>query len=200
MERWTAAETCYAAALDADNGVSPLSCSHLLFEWGVNAMRRRDLDRAETIFRQLDAIMPIHVPGRGHRAELALARGQFDMAMRLITRSIEISDDREYRATFAEILVARDDSKAASEAERAAVRAVAGATARSHCRPRGSLLHGPRQPTGACARAAGEFGPSPVWRTVVYAAPLVPRPAILVRNSRSGPQASKWGKPQRNQT
>ena len=50
MGEWVAAETNYAAALDADDGVSPLPCSQLLFEWGVSAMRRGDLDRAETIF------------------------------------------------------------------------------------------------------------------------------------------------------
>lgn len=114
-----AAENSYAAALDADNGVSPLPCSQLLFEWGVSAMRRRDLDRAEVILAELDAVLPAHVPGRGHRAEVALARGQLDLAATLITPLLEISDDPEYRAVYAEILAARGDSKAASEAERA---------------------------------------------------------------------------------
>ena len=120
MDRWTAAETSYAAALDADDGVSPFPCSQLLFEWGVSAMRRGDLDRAEAIFVELDAILPAHVPGRGHRAEVALARGQLDVAMTLIMPLLETSDDPEYRAIYAEILAARGDSRAASEAERAA--------------------------------------------------------------------------------
>ena len=119
MDRWMAAENSYAAALDADNGVSPLPCGQLLFEWGVSAMRRRDLDRAEVILAELDAVLPAHVPGRGHRAEVALARGQLDLAATLITPLLEISDDPEYRAVYAEILAARGDSKAASEAERA---------------------------------------------------------------------------------
>jgi tetratricopeptide (TPR) repeat protein len=120
MDRWMAAENSYAAALDADNGVSPLPCSQLLFEWGVSAMRRGDLNRAETIFGELDAILPAHVPGRGHRAEVSLARGELDIAMSLIMPLLDTSDDPEYRATYAEILAARGDSKAASEAERAA--------------------------------------------------------------------------------
>ncbi len=120
MDRWVAAETSYAAALDADHGVSPLPCSQLLFEWGVSAMRRGDLDRAEAIFVELDAVLPAHVPGRGHRAEVALARGQLDVATALIMPLIETSDDPEYRAIYAEILAARGDSKAAMEAERAA--------------------------------------------------------------------------------
>jgi tetratricopeptide (TPR) repeat protein len=120
MGRWIAAENSYAAALDADNGVSPLPCGQLLFEWGVSAMRRGDLDRAEAILAQLDAILPAHVPGRGHRAEVALARGQLDVATALIMPLIETSDDPEYRAIYAEILAARGDSKAATEAERAA--------------------------------------------------------------------------------
>ncbi len=121
MDQWAAAETSYAAALDADTGVSPLPCGQLLFEWGVSAMRRGELDRAEALFGELDAILPQHVPGRGHRAEVALARGQLDVALALITPLLDISDDPEYRATHAEILAARGErAAAASEAERAA--------------------------------------------------------------------------------
>jgi tetratricopeptide (TPR) repeat protein len=120
MGQWVTAETSYAAALDADDGVSPLPCSQVLFEWGVGAMRRGDLDRAEAIFVELEAILPAHVPGRGHHAEVALARGKLDIAMTLIIPLLDTSDDPEYRATYAEILAARGDSKAASEAERAA--------------------------------------------------------------------------------
>jgi tetratricopeptide (TPR) repeat protein len=120
MEDWAAAENTYAAALNADDGLSPFPCGQLLFEWGVSAMRRRDLGRAEAILAELDAILPAHVPGRGHRAEVALARGQLDVAAALITPLLETSDDPEYRAVYAEILAARGDSKAASEADRAA--------------------------------------------------------------------------------
>ena len=118
--RWTAAETSYTAAFDADKGVSPLPCSQLLFEWGVSAMRRGDLDRAEAILVELDAILPAHVPGRGHRAEVALGRGQLDLATALIAPLLETSDDPEYRAIHAEILAMRGNSKAAGEAHRAA--------------------------------------------------------------------------------
>ena len=101
--------------------VSPLPCGQLLFEWGVSAMRRGDLDRAEELFVELDAILPAHVPGRGHRAEVALARGRLDIAAALITPLLELSDDPEYRAIYAEILAARGEREAAvSEAERAA--------------------------------------------------------------------------------
>ena len=120
MGRRTAADSSYAAALDADTGVSPFPCSQLLFEWGVNAMRQGDLERAELTFVELNAILPAHVPGRGHRAEVALARGQLDIAATLIMPLLEASDDPEYRGTYAEILAARGDGKAASEAERAA--------------------------------------------------------------------------------
>ena len=73
MDEWATAERCYATALEADDGVSPLPCGQLLFEWGVSTMRRGDLARAEEILAELDAILPVHVPGRGHRAEAALA-------------------------------------------------------------------------------------------------------------------------------
>lgn len=121
MGEWRAAEESYAAALDADQGVSPIPCAQLLFEWGVSAMRCSELERADDIFAQLDAILPEHVPGRGHRAEVALARGQLDAALALVRPLLEISDDPEYRATYAEILAARGEREAAlSEAQRAA--------------------------------------------------------------------------------
>ena len=111
MGEWQRAERSYAAALDADDGVSPMPCGQLLFEWGVSAMRRGDLDRAEEILAELDTILPAHVPARGHRAEVALACGQLDAALALITPLLEMSDDPEYRATYAEILAARGDER-----------------------------------------------------------------------------------------
>jgi tetratricopeptide (TPR) repeat protein len=120
MDQWVAAETHYAAALDADIGASPFPCAQLLFEWGVSAMRRGDLDRAEAVLAELDAILPAHVPGRGHRAEVAFARGQLEVAAALIAPLPETSDDPEYRAIYAEILAARGDRKAARQSERAA--------------------------------------------------------------------------------
>lgn len=117
---WAAAESSYAAALRADAGLSPFPCGQLLFEWGVSAMRRGDLDHAEAILAELHAILPQHVPGRGHRAEVAIAQGQLDLAEALITPLLETSDDPEYRAVYAEILAARGDSRAAGEAEHAA--------------------------------------------------------------------------------
>jgi tetratricopeptide (TPR) repeat protein len=121
MNKWTAAESCYAAALAADRGVSPLPCGQLLFEWGVNAMRRGDLDRAEAILAELDAILPAHVPGLGRRAELALARGELERAVALIRPALETADDPEYGAIYAEILAARGEHEAAvREADKAA--------------------------------------------------------------------------------
>ena len=68
----------------------------------------------------LEWTLPMHVPGRGHPAEAALARGQLDVALALITPLIDISDDPEYRATYAQILAARGEREAAAgEAERA---------------------------------------------------------------------------------
>jgi tetratricopeptide (TPR) repeat protein len=120
MDEWAAAENCYAAALDVDDGISPLPCGQVLFEWGVSAMRRRDLDRAEAVLAELHAILPDHVPGRGHRAEVAIARGQLDLAEALVAPLLETTDDPEYRAVYAENLAARGDSRAVIEAELAA--------------------------------------------------------------------------------
>lgn len=121
MDRWEAAEASYAAALDADSGVSPLPGGQLIFEWAVSAMRRSEFGRAEALFLELDAILPQHVPARGHRAEVALARGQVDLARALIGPLVDASDDPEYRATYAEILAAAGEREAsAREAERAA--------------------------------------------------------------------------------
>ena len=119
MGEWPAAEGRYTAALDSDDGISPIPCAQLLFEWGVNAMRRGHLDRAEQIFAELETVLPAHVPGRGHRAEVALARGERDLALALISPLLEVADDPEYIATYAEILAACDDPDAAIQAERA---------------------------------------------------------------------------------
>ena len=43
------------------------------------------LGRAEEVLAQLDRILPALVPGRGHRTEVALAHGQLDLALALIT-------------------------------------------------------------------------------------------------------------------
>ena len=121
MDQWPAAETCYSAALAADDTVSPFPCGQVLFEWGASALRRGDLARSEELLVELDAILPGHVPGRGHRAEVALAQGQLDRAAALIAPLLDTSDDPAYRATYAEILAARGDHDgAAREAECAA--------------------------------------------------------------------------------
>lgn len=123
MQQLAAASNWYAAALEADDGVSPLPRGQLLFEWGVSAMRRGDLERADAIFVELEAILPGHVPGRGHRAEVALSRGDVEVAAALITPLLEISDDPGYRAIHAEILAARGEYEAAArETEYAAAR------------------------------------------------------------------------------
>jgi tetratricopeptide (TPR) repeat protein len=114
MGEWVLAEDCYVAALTADEGISPIPCAQLLFEWGVSAMRSRRLDRAEEIFCELDALLPQHVPGRGHRAEVALARGRPDVALTLVKPLLELSDDPEYRAVYAQILFARGERNAAA--------------------------------------------------------------------------------------
>jgi tetratricopeptide (TPR) repeat protein len=121
MGQWAMAEILYIEALEVDDGLSPLPCAQLLFEWGVGAMRQGALDRAEDIFAQLEVILPGHVPGRGHRAEVALARGNLDAAATLIQPLLASSDDPEYVATHAEILAARGNRIAARiEALRAA--------------------------------------------------------------------------------
>jgi hypothetical protein len=74
--RHSCASVSYLSALEADIGVSLIPCSRVLFEWGVSAMRRGDLCRAEEVFAELGAILPEHVRGRRHRAALAQARRQ----------------------------------------------------------------------------------------------------------------------------
>jgi tetratricopeptide (TPR) repeat protein len=121
MGEWTEAEERYAEALDADPGPSPIPYAQLLFDWGLNAMRRGKLELAETLFAQLQQVMPQHVPARGHRAEVALAQGRLHEALALVAPLVDVSDDPEYRATHAQVLAARGDhGSACEEAQRAA--------------------------------------------------------------------------------
>jgi tetratricopeptide (TPR) repeat protein len=121
--QWTMAELLYAEALDAHNdATSPFARAKVLFEWGVGAMRQGTLDVAEARFAQLETFLPGHVPGRAHRAEVALARWHVDDAEILIRPVLAVSDDPRYVAINAKILVARGDRVAAAiEAQRAAL-------------------------------------------------------------------------------
>jgi hypothetical protein len=74
--------------------VSPFPCGQLLFEWDVT----------------------VRAPGRGHRAEVAAARGHLDIAAALIAPPLVTSDDPEYCSAYAEILVVRGDDEGAREA------------------------------------------------------------------------------------
>ena len=122
-------------------------------------MRRGDFDRAEALFAELDALLPQHVPARGHRAEVALARGQLDSALALITPLIENSDDPEYRSIHAEILAARGDGTgAASEAQRAAAdyHSLLSRRPEAYADHAAAFFMGSRQPTAARPRARCE--------------------------------------------
>jgi len=114
MGEWTAAQERYGEALDVDDGPSPIPCAQMLFEWALGAMRRGELDGAEAIFAELHAVMPRHVPARGHRAEVALAQGRLDAALALVAPLVDISDDPGYRATYAEVLAARGNAQRSS--------------------------------------------------------------------------------------
>ena len=110
MDQWAAAENCYAAALDADNGISPLPCGQLLFEWGVSAMRRGDLDRAEAIF--VDARVRRDVPGR----DIARVRSRADSWTRAALIMPRLVPPRPISPIYADSCRACDKD-AASEAE-----------------------------------------------------------------------------------
>jgi tetratricopeptide (TPR) repeat protein len=59
--QWAMAEMLYADALRADDGISPLPCARLLFEWGMGAMRNGAVDRARELFAHLEALLLGHV-------------------------------------------------------------------------------------------------------------------------------------------
>jgi tetratricopeptide (TPR) repeat protein len=70
MDDWQAAEAGYAAAVEADQGVSPFPCAELLFEWSVQATRRGDLQRAAEVLTELERILPQHAGARAQRVNL----------------------------------------------------------------------------------------------------------------------------------
>ena len=81
----------------------------------------RRLDRREAVLAELHSVLRGVFPGRGHRAEVAIAARKVEVAERFSQPLLETSDDTRYRAVYAGVLAARDDSSAAVEAERAVV-------------------------------------------------------------------------------
>ncbi len=115
-------ERCYAAALDADDGVSPIPVRPTALRMGRerdaprrSGPRRGDLRRA----RRDTACSTFRDEGIAPRWRSPA--GSWTPLSRSSRHCSQISDDPEYRATYAEILAARGDREAALvEAERAA--------------------------------------------------------------------------------
>ena len=99
MGRWVAAENSYAAALDADNGVSPLPCSQAAVRMGRerDAPRRSGSGRGDLRPNSMRSCRRMSrdediAPKWRSRAD------SWTSLRRSVTPLLEISDDPEYRA------------------------------------------------------------------------------------------------------
>ena len=68
--QWAMAEMLYADALRADDGISPLPCARMLFEWGMGSMRNGAMDRAQQLFAHVETLLPGHASARHQLAAL----------------------------------------------------------------------------------------------------------------------------------
>ena len=114
------AEIIFSQAVGVYADVSPLPLAQLLFEWGLGAMRLGRLDRAEEVLSGLLTLCPGHVPARGHRAEILIARGEDERALAELEPLAEWSDDPEYLGLVAELRLKLGVPGGASAAARAA--------------------------------------------------------------------------------
>ena len=96
----------FARGISADRDASPFPLAHALFQRSHVAMRQGELEAASDDLEHVLALLPRHVPAKGHLAEVRLAQGLSERALALAADLPQQSDDPEYLALRAEALAA----------------------------------------------------------------------------------------------
>lgn len=109
------AKLLFEAARLAYRDVSPFPLAWLDFEEGAMWQRAERWDLAHERFAAAVRRLPQYAAARGHLAEVAAAAGDLDEAIALLEPLAETSDDPDYAAQLARVLI---DAGRAREAER----------------------------------------------------------------------------------
>ena len=86
-------------------GVSPLPLAILDFQLGVMWMHNGELDRARDHLSAACCYVPAYAPAQGHLAEVEAEQGNIETAIALLRPLALSSDDPDYAAQLARILV-----------------------------------------------------------------------------------------------
>lgn len=108
------AERLFVAAQHAYRDVSPFPVAWMYFQQGKMWMQQGDLTRARDLFQAAVDRLPAYAPARGHLAEVEAALGETDHALDLLRPLAGESDDPDYAAQLARILL---ETGASAEAQ-----------------------------------------------------------------------------------
>jgi tetratricopeptide (TPR) repeat protein len=107
-----AAEQCFDASRSQYRSVSPIPLALLDFQRGHMWMVQEEMSRARTWLKAAHDALPGYAPAGGHLAEVEAKFGERDVAIERLRTLAASSDDPDYAATLARILV-QEDEKAA---------------------------------------------------------------------------------------
>ncbi len=99
------AERLFAAALASYRDVSPFPVAWIEFQRGLVWMREDDHARARELLAAAHRRLPQHAQAQGHLAEVEAALGHTDQAIALLRPLAERSEDPDYAAQLARILI-----------------------------------------------------------------------------------------------
>jgi len=118
----TAAEQCFEASRSQYRGVSPIPLALLDFQRGHMWMVQGDMSRAHAWLKAAHDSLPGYAPAGGHLAEVEAKFGERDVAIDRLRTLAASSDDPDYAATLARILVEEDEEAARGWRAKAAAR------------------------------------------------------------------------------
>jgi len=104
----------FAAALESYRDVSPFPVAWIEFQHGLVWMREERYTAARELLASAHQRLPQHAHARGHLAEVEAALGHTDAAVALLRPLAETSEDPDFAAQLARILIEAGRAEAAA--------------------------------------------------------------------------------------
>lgn len=108
------AERLFAAAIAGYRDVSPFPVAWIEFQHGLVRMREEQYAEARELLSSAHRRLPQHAQAQGHLAEVEAALGRPDAAVALLRPLAETSEDPDYAAQLARILIESGQTDAAT--------------------------------------------------------------------------------------